>query len=218
LDKRSAKLGGKLALTCVVLLVSSSYFVASFEGFTATATNPAAPPYNHFTTGSVTIADNEPSTAMFSVVNANPPASGSACIAVQYTGTVTNGSDVYLYAANVSDTNSLGTNVTLAVQDGTDSASYATGDPTCATFTANANTAAASHAAVGNAVTALAIDSWPTTDATGYSLSDVGSGAPAKLWTTNPTTVWYRVTYSIPGGAPGGSSAEIQLTWEADGQ
>lgn len=209
----------KLVLTTVLLLaLASAGGIASYEGLTATATNPGASPYNNFSTGTVSITDNEASTAMFSVSNADPPATGSACIGVQYTGTVTSGSDVYLYATNVSSTSSLDSYITLSVQDGTDTATFGTGDPTCSTFTANTDTTAASHTTTGNAVTAADISSWPTTDSTGYSLSSTGSGTPVTLWTTNPTTVWYKFTYSIASGAPAASTAALQLTWEADGQ
>lgn len=200
--------------------VAAGGAVASFEGLTATATNPGASPYNQFTTGSVTIADNEASTAMFSVSNADPPATGSACIAVQYTGTVTNGSDVYLYAPTVNDTstNSLGQYITLGVQDGIDSNSFGTADPTCAHFTANTDTTVASHSVTGNAVAPTALSAWAGSDATGYAMSATGSAAPVQTWTTDPTTVWYKFTYAIASNAPSGSSANIQLTWEADGQ
>ncbi len=202
----------------LLFLLSSVGLVVSYANLTSTATNPNSGPYNSFSTGTVTISDNEATTALFTVSNADPGASGSACIGVQYTGTITNGSHVYLYAANVSSTNSLGNDITFAAQDGTDSAAFATGDTSCATFTPNADTTAASHATTGNAITALAISSWPILDSTGYSLSDTGSGAPVQLWSTNPTTVWYMFSYVISGTAPGGSTANIQLTWEADGQ
>lgn len=209
----------KVVLSAVLLLaVAAAGAVASFEGLTATATNPQASPYNNFSTGSVTIADNEATTAMFSVPNVDPPATGYACIAVQYTGTVANGSDVYLYAANVTSTGSLASSVTLSVQDGTDSASFATGDLGCSTFTANTDTTAATSSTAGNAVGATALSAWGTSTANGYLLSSTGSGAPVTGWTTNPTTVWYKFTYTVASNAPSGSTASIQLTWEAVGQ
>ena len=209
----------KLVLTTVLLLaLASAGGIASYEGLTATATNPTASPYNSFSTGTVSITDNEASTAMFSVSNADPPVTGSACIGVQYTGTIANGSDVYLYATYVSSTNSLDSSITLSVQDGIDTASFATGDLGCSTFTANTDTTPSSHVTAGNIITASAISSWPTTDSAGYLLSSTESGTPVTLWTANPTTVWYKFTYSIASSAPPGSTAALQLNWEADGQ
>ncbi len=216
---RSAGTGRKIALITLLLVgVATLGGVASFESLTGTATNGSASPYNSFSTGSVSLTDNQSSSAMFDVTNANPPASGSACIAVQYTGSLT--SDVYLYDTVESDTNTLGTSIILTVQNGTDTASYSTGsngDPTCATFHANTNTVAATNTIAGDTVNATAIDSWPTSTSTGFLLADSGSAAGTAAW-TNPTTVWYQFTYDILGSAPAGSTTQIELTWESVGQ
>ncbi|GEM_PF-4924576 len=218
-DDHRRQLSRRLALSAIlVLLVAGVAGVASYAVFSATATNPGASPYNQFTTGSVSISDNEATTAMFSLSNLDQGATGSACIAVQYTGTVANGSDVYLYATNVTSTNSLANHITIAVQDGTDTAAFATGDLSCTSFTPNTNTTTATNTTVGNAVPATAIGSWPTSNSSGYLLSSSGSGAPVQTWTTNPTTVWYKFTYAVDSTAPASSQANVQFTWEADGQ
>ncbi len=208
--------------TILTFLLGTGGLVASYANYTATATNPGSAPYNQFSTGTVALADNDSGSALFSIGGIDPPYTGSACIGVQYTGTIThgstaNGSYVYLYAATSGESNSLGTHITMAVQDGTDSSGYAA-DTSCTGFTANADSTAASHATTGNAITATALDSWPTTDAAGYSLSSVGSGGPTQLWSANPTTVWYKFTYNVPLGSPASSTIQIQFIWEADGQ
>lgn len=222
----------KIALVALLLVgVATLGGIASFESLTSTATNGSASPYNEFNTGSVTITDNQSGSAMFTVTNADPPTTGHACIGVQYTGSVS--ADVYLYATVEEDTGSpaLGDDITLGVQDGTDSSNggtYAQGDnydTSCSDFTANTNTSDATSASVGNDVTAVPLDGtgcngtscWPTSVSNGYLMSDTGSATASAAWSAD-TTVWYEFSYDIESGAPSGATCEIELTWEAVGQ
>lgn len=209
--------GGKLALIAALLVaVATAGGIASFESLTSTATNGSASPYNEFSTGTVTLTDNQSATAVFTVTNANPGATGKACIAVEYTGSIP--SDVYLYDTVKQDTGAngsgtapyLGQNVTLAATDGSDTATYATGtnnDTSCTTFTANTTTSYATNTTVGNDVNTVNLDDstgtgsdctgatgsaagdcWPTTLATGYLMSSVTSGAASATWPDSSVT------------------------------
>ncbi len=238
--RRHRATGGKIALIAALLVaVATAGGIASFESLTATATNGSTSPYNEFSTGTVVLSDNQSGTAMFSVTNASPGATGYQCIAVEYTGSLT--SNVYLFDTIKSDTG-LGQYVTLSATDGTDTAAYNTtnGDTGCTSFSANTNGSFATNTTAGDNVNTVNLDDttltgsdctgatgnaagdcWPTTQATGYQMSyTTGSASPNGTWPdslSTPTVVWYKFAYAISSSAPAGGSVQVELTWEAVG-
>ncbi len=212
-DSRTAPALVALALAVAAVAVGAG---STYSGFVVTMTNGAASPFNRLSTGTVLLQDNESSTAMFKVADANAGASGSACIGVRFTATVPGGADVYLYGSAAPGPRSLGPYLTLSVRDGTDSAPFADGDLSCSHFTGNGSGALATHATAGNVVAPTPVDAWPTSDATGFALADTGRGVGSRTWTSSPTIVWYRFTYHVAADAPAGASVGVALTWEAD--
>ena len=210
-DRRAAP-----ALVALALAVAAVSAASTYSGFVVTMTNGAASPFNRLSTGTVVLQDNESSTAMFAVADANAGASGSACIGVRFTATVPGGADVYLYGSAAPGPRSLAPYLALSVRDGTDSAPFADGDLSCSHFTGNGSGALATHATAGNVVAPTTVDAWPTSRATGFALTDTGRGVGSRTWTSSPTIVWYRFTYRVAADAPAGASVGVALTWEAD--
>jgi len=86
---------------------------ASYSTFNATTTNPSS----NWSTGTVALSDDDSNSAMFSVTNMKPGATGSKCIAVTSTGTMP--SAVKLYGTGATTTNALSSSITLVVTQGT---------------------------------------------------------------------------------------------------
>ena len=155
--------------------------------FTATTTNGT----NNFSTGSVTLSDNDSGTALFNVTGMKPGATGSACIRVSYSGTLA--SSIKVYGTGETATNSLDTYLSIAIDQGTNSSSTA---GACGTWTASTNYF------TGN------LNTIASTFATGY-----GSWTPSSAATQD-----YRITYTLSSSAPNStmsSTASVTFTWEA---
>jgi hypothetical protein len=71
---------------------------SSRAAFTATTSNPG----NTFGAGSVTITNNTPATAMFNAPTLQPGATGTACMGVKYTGSLTP-SAIHLYTSGAQE-------------------------------------------------------------------------------------------------------------------
>lgn len=156
--------------------------------FTQSTTTTAS-----WTTGTVTIGDDDVAGATFSATRLTTGSTDVKCIAVTYSGS--NAAQVRLYATNPSGPE-LSPYVTLTVEEGTGGTSAS-----CATFSATSTLYAAGP-----------LSTFQTT------YTNHGNG----LSTWNPTgassdTRSYRITYKIEDSAPQGKSAGLTFTWEARG-
>jgi predicted ribosomally synthesized peptide with SipW-like signal peptide len=190
----------KLLASAIVLGATGAVAGAgTFSAFTSTTTNPS----NQFTTGTVTLSDNDLGGSAVSLSNATPGTSSTGCIRVSYTGSLA--STVKLYA---SVTGSLAPYLDLTVTRGTEtSPSF----PSCSTFTADATNYIGQGAGV---VFSGKLDTYPTSYASGI---DDGAGA---TWSTNDAHS-YKLQVSLPSGAASaaqGLSSNATFTWEARNQ
>lgn len=194
--RRAARLWG-LAVIPVSLLVSSVLVVnSSYSVFTATTSNTG----NSWATGTVVLSDDDSNTAMFSVTNLTAGSTGTRCIAVTSTGSMP--SSVKLYGTSYSTTNSLGSNLTITITQGT-GGTFASGS-SCTGFTA---------LGTGSAVYSGTLDSFGTTK-TNFSSGVPGSNYWQPTGSGSETRV-FKFDYSVGAGASQNSSAAIGFTWEA---
>lgn len=166
---------------------------ASYSAFSSKVSNTG----NNLAAGTVTLTDDDSGSALLSLTNLKPGASGSRCIAVTSAGTLP--STVKLFATDAATTKSLATYVGWTITQGT-GGSYAS----CSGFTALAS---------GSAVYSGTLAGF-TGAATNFS-TGVGSWAPTGTATETRTfQVAYTLSTSTPDTAQGGT-ATFGLTWEA---
>ena len=175
-----------------VALVASGALVwqSSYSAFSATTSNPTS----NWTAGTVTLADDDSNTAMFTAAALKPGSTGSKCIAVTSTGTLA--STVKLYGTGYATTNGLAPNINLVVEEGTGATSAS-----CAGFTG------------GSTVYTGALSAFGTTK-TGFA-TGVGSWAPTG---TGSETKSYKITYTLSASTPDtaqGGTAAVGFTWES---
>ncbi len=177
----------------VALVVSAAMvWNASYSAFTATTTNPT----NNWSTGTVTLADDDSNTAMFTATLLKPGSTGSKCIVVTSTGSLA--ATVKLYGSGHSATNSLDTYTDLVVEQGT-GGSFAS----CTGFAVDAG---AANTFTG---TLAAFATTYTNFGNGFGTFAPPGGSASKT---------YKITYTINAATPGSSqgSTESQgLTWES---
>lgn len=166
---------------------------ASYSAFSAKTANSG----NSFSVGSVNLGDDDAGSALLSLTNLKPGASGSRCIAVTSTGSLP--SAVKLYASDVATTRGLSSYLALTVTQGT-GATFGT----CTGFTASTT---------GSTVYSGTLAAFGAA-ATGYA-SGVGSWAPTgNAAETRSFQFTYTVSAATPDSAQGGT-ASFGLTWEA---
>ncbi len=168
-----------------------------YSAYTATTTNTG----NSFASGSVSITDNDSSTAMLSLANAKPGDSDSSCVRVTYTGSLA--ANVHLYGAS---SGGLAPYLTLTITRGTDpSPSF----DSCAGFTPDATNYIGAGAGV---VYTGALSAFGTDWATG--VVDPVTGSP-ESWTLNEFHS-YRYTITLAdNNAAQSQSGTASFTWEA---
>jgi hypothetical protein len=176
-----------------VALIASGAMVwqASYSAFTAKDSTPV----NNWAAGTVALADDA-SSAMFSVTNMKPGATGQKCIVVTSNGSLP--SQVKLYATSYSTTNLLSTYINLTVEEGT-GGTFAGG---CTGFVASSTIFA-----TGTMLSFSAKNSF----ATGVGGAWLPTGAA-------PESKSYRITYTLLSTAPDtaqGGTANLAFTWEA---
>jgi hypothetical protein len=172
---------------------SAMVWQASNAAFTASTTNGP----NTFSAGTVALTDNDSGTALFNASNLKPGSTGTACIRVTYSGSLPAG--VRLYAQSPSTVNGLDAQITLTVDEGTNSTGTA---GTCGTWTSG----------TGGAGIGSSLLSTFGTARTNFG-NGVGSWNPA-----GPATMDYQFTYSLSAAAPNtaqGGSASVTFVWEA---
>lgn len=175
-----------------VLLSSAIVLTTSRAAFFATTSNSA----NDFAAGTVTLTDDDLESAMFGVSNMAPadPAV-SRCIAVEYTGTITDPGEVRLYSGGFTETGTLSSELDLTIEMGTvGSFSDCTGFSGSTIFATN---------------TLASFDTTHTDYVSGLSTWD-----PA----TTPDTRVFRFTIDLPTDADnsvqGDSISDLVFTWE----
>jgi hypothetical protein len=182
-----------LAAIPVALLASGAMvWQASYSAFTAKVSNSG----NNWAAGTVALSDDDTGSAMFSVTNMKPGATGQKCIVVTSSGSLP--SQVKLYGSSYSTTNALSTYLNLQIEEGT-GGSFAGG---CTGFTATSTI---------YATNTLANFSAKNSFATGVGGAWLPTGTASE-------TRSYRFTYTLlsttPDTAQGGTAA-IAFTWEA---
>ena len=166
----------KILRTLVVLGVLACIAGAGvFSAFSSQTDNPG----NVVTAGTVTLADNDAGSALYSLTAAKPGDSQTSCIKVTYTGSLD--ADVRLYTP--STIGELGPNVSLKVEPGTQaSPSF----PSCTGFTPDSGGALFEGTLSGFAA---------EHDNYANGLVDF-PGTSATKWATNDAVV-YRVTATL---------------------
>lgn len=192
----------KLLLSLLVVgLVGTAGTVGTFSAFSGTTDNAG----NVFEAGTVYLADNDLTSAMYDVTNAKPGTTVSACVMVTYRGSLD--ADVSLYTTDAPAT--LDPFVDLTIEKGSGSPTF----PGCAGFVPE------STIFTGTLAGFVAKDSF----ATGVAAYP---GASTK-WVTDDAVV-YRLTLTLrddagSNGANGGSAGPLaagvtSFTWEAQNQ
>ncbi len=195
---RRVAVGGLLASGVIVsgLLVTGS----SYAVFSAPTSN--AP--NSWSAGSVTLADDDSNTAMFTVTGMKPGATGTKCILVTAGGSLA--SVVKLYTSQsspaYSTTNGLATYLNLTVTQGTGGTTSS-----CSGFT---------PLGTGSAVYSGTLAAFAAS-APGFSSGRPASNAWAPAGAGSETRS-YQFTYTLDPAAPNtvqNGTATIGFTWEA---
>jgi predicted ribosomally synthesized peptide with SipW-like signal peptide len=191
----------KILRTMVVLgIVACIAGAGVFSAFSSQTDNPG----NVVTAGTVTLADNDAGSALYSLTAAKPGDSQTSCIKVTYSGSLNASVKVY----TPSTIGELGPSVNLKIEPGTQaSPSF----PSCTGFTPDAGGAlfegtlsafAAEHNAYANGV----VDN---------------PGTSATKWVTNDSVV-YRVTATLSAAAADSAQGKTTGThiihWEAQNQ
>lgn len=176
-------------------LVASGLIVstASYSAFTSDTGNPTS----NWTSGSVSITDDDANSALFTATGLKPGSTATNCIKVTSTGTLP--STVKLYATGPATANGLATALMVTIEQGGGG-----GFGSCSGFTADSTggliyTGVLSGFALPTSGFANGLGTWTPT----------GTGSESKV---------YRITYLLPTTAPQtaqGLSTSATLTWEA---
>jgi hypothetical protein len=178
------------SIPAALLASAAMVYGASYSAFSSTTSNPT----NNWAAGTVQLADDDSSVAMFNASGLKPGSTGSKCIAVTSTGSLA--STVKLYGSSYSTTNGLASNLNLTVEEGT-GATFGS----CASFVSSSTIYSGTLANFGTTKTSFAtgVGSWAPT----------GSGSDTKAY-----RFVYTLSASTPDTAQGGSAA-LGFTWEA---
>lgn len=178
-------------------LAGAAAAFGTVSSFSDSTTNPN----DSIATGTVTIADNDAGTAMYTISNAKPGTTADRCIKVTYTGSLD--ADVKLYASGTMG--ALGPYVDLQIMPGTQATPSF---PDCTGFTPDA----------GGAIFSNTLDSFFTTKAS-YANGVVFNPGGATKWALNDSVVFrFRVTVQDNQSAAGKSTGLHGFTWEARNQ
>jgi hypothetical protein len=191
----------RLALAWVGVAIAAVVFVPGALAVFSTSATVSA---NAFTTGTITLTDDDAGSAILALSVAHPGDSASGCMKVSYSGSLT--ATTRLYATTTGT--GLDAYLTLKVTRGTvSSGSF----PSCSGFTADGT----NYIGSGNGVVySGTLSSFPGTYAAG--LVDPTSGSPAS-W-TNGTVHAYKLTVTLPAAvssASRGKNTVPTFSWEA---
>lgn len=171
-----------------------------FSAFSSQTDNPG----NVVTAGTVALADNDASSALYALTAAKPGDSQTSCIKVTYTGSLN--SSVRIYTP--STIGELGPNVSLKIEPGTQASPTF---PSCTGFTPDS----------GGALFEGTLSSFAA-EKNSYAngIAD-NPGTVATKWVTNDSVV-YRVTATLSASAPDSAQGKTTGThiirWEAQNQ
>lgn len=184
----------KYAVIPAALLASGAVVSqASYSAYSASTSNPTS----NWTTGTVNLADDDTSTALFTASALKPGSTGTKCIAVTSTGSLA--SSVKLYGTAPATTKALASYINLAITQGA-GGSFGS----CTGFTPAATNPTVYSGTVDNLGTSS------TSYATGLGTwTPIGSGSETQT---------YRIVYTVSSTAPDstqGGTAALGLTWEA---
>jgi hypothetical protein len=190
--RKAAKIAAWAALPAALLLSGAVVAGGSYSAFSATTANPTS----NWTTGTVVLSDDDAGSALFTATNLKPGSTGSNCITVTSTGSLA--SAVKLYATAAAG-GTLGSQITLTVEQGTSSSATTFGS--CANFTSTSTLYSGSLTSFGSTYTSYSnsVGSWTPT----------GSGSENRV---------YKFTYSLPSNLANSyqnTTASLGFTWEA---
>lgn len=185
-----------LALTLAALAVTTPLGWGSVHAaFTAAVAGGS----NSWSTGTVTFGANNPATALFTVSNAKPGSTGSACITVTYTGSLPARVRLYVASGGLTGTG-LGNHLAFQINEGTG------GNADCTDFVQSAN---------DYNTTGLS-DHTKTLTAFATSSTDHATGVSTWNNVTNGATKTYQFRYLLkPDNAAIGTTVNATFTWEA---
>jgi hypothetical protein len=169
----------------------------AFSAFSKTTSNDN----NTITAGTVTITNDSPTTASYSLPTAKPGDSAQRCIQVTYNGTLA--STVKFYRGGLSGNTGLESDVNLVIEKGTATSNACAGWTTAGT---------------GGTIYSGTLASMASSYGTGYS---VLNGAGSATWTNaGPNNVvWFRITATLSASTPdadqGKTTGTHSFTWEA---
>ncbi len=189
---RTARYAKLLAVPAALLVSGAFVAQASYAAYSDTTENPAS----NWATGTVKLADDDSSTALFSASNLKPGSTGTKCIAVTSSGSLP--SAVKLYGTAASTTKGLSSYINLTVVQGT-GGSFSS----CSGFNALSSGSSLYSGTLANF----------GSSATGYS-TGLGNWAPTG---TASETRSYQISYTVSSSAPDstqGGTAAIGFTWE----
>jgi hypothetical protein len=184
--------------------------------FTATTVSTG----NSFSAGSVALTDNDTSTALFTTAALKPGDSGTACITVSYSGSLSPSAPVQLYVApgDASDVPGSGggtvaPSLDFSVETATGSGIFGTGAPCTGLAGATVfGDPAGTATSAGNMLSDLVARN-------AYSVG--GTTSVSSAWTPvggSTTTKVFRFHYALASDTPNtaqGAVATVKLTWEA---
>jgi hypothetical protein len=179
-----------VACAVVVGLLGSGLMV--WQGTAAVFSSTTSNASNAWTAGSVTLADDDTGSALFSATGLVPGSTGSNCITVTYSGNVA--TTVKLYASASADASSVAQYLDLTIQEGTGG-----GFGSCGSFSA------------GSTIYSGTLSTFTSTK-TAYG-SGVGSWAPSSS-----STKVYKITYTLNASTPSakqGTSTTATFQWES---
>jgi hypothetical protein len=198
MTRRLGRLSGFIAAGVAIVGTGSGVMAASYSAFSSTTDNPA----NSWNTGSVALADDDASGAMFYGTNQQMNANGTKCIKVTSTGTLA--SSVKMYSTGYSDPSTptaLAPHIKLTIKIGSSTGAGSFAD--CSTFAASSTLYDGTLAG------------YYTSYGTAY------SGGLATGWTmaANAGTDYrvFQFIWSYDSTAPQNATAQDTFTWEAQG-
>jgi predicted ribosomally synthesized peptide with SipW-like signal peptide len=197
-EKGRGRLGTKIGLSLLVLaLLGVVVGVGTWSAFSSTTQNSG----NSFSSGTVTLADDDSGSAMLSLANAKPGDSDTACIVVTYTGSLA--ASVRMYGTTAGT--GLDQYLDLTVIRGTKASAF----KGCADFVADGT----NYLGSGNGVVySGTLQGYP--DTYGAGIVDPTPGSP-ESW-TNPESHAYKFVVTVQNDNNAqGLNATQTFTWEA---
>ena len=196
-ERRGERIGSRLALTALVLgLLGTIAGVGTWSAFSATTDNSG----NSFASGTVSIGDDDSGWAMLSLANAKPGDSDSACIVVDYTGSLP--ASVTLYGSTGGT--GLAQYLDLTVTRGTKSSAF----DACGDFNPDGTDYIGSGPGV---IYSGTLQGYPD----GYGAGITDAPGASATWTNGEAHAYRFVVTVQNDGAAQGLDASQVFTWEA---